>query len=151
VFDPFAGLGTVPILRGEARPPRPRRRALPVVVFSMEMSGSSSASACSRRSARVDAHKLRTGNLNDEEWSSLTEAMGVLHAAPIHIDDGGALTALEVRARARRVKRQYSKLGLVVVDYLQLMESKSQGENRATEISRSAARSRRSRRSSSAR
>jgi replicative DNA helicase len=66
--------------------------------------------------------------------------MGVLHAAPIHIDDGGALTALEVRARARRMKRQHGKLGLVVVDYLQLMESKSQGDNRATEISRSAAR-----------
>jgi replicative DNA helicase len=61
--------------------------------------------------------------------------MGVLHEAPISIDDGGALTALEVRARARRVKRQYSKLGLVVIDYLQLMESKSQGDNRATEIS----------------
>jgi replicative DNA helicase len=72
----------------------------------------------------------------DEEWSSdLTEAMSTLHDAPIHIDQGGALTAMEVRARARRVKREYSKLGLVVVDYLQLMESRSQGEQRAQEVS----------------
>jgi hypothetical protein len=61
--------------------------------------------------------------------------MSKLHAAPIHIDDGAALTALEVRARARRIRRQHSKLGLVVVDYLQLMASPSRGENRATEIS----------------
>jgi replicative DNA helicase len=84
---------------------------------------------------KVDAHKLRTGRLNDEEWASLTEAMSTLHDAPIHIDQGGALTAMEVRARARRVKREYSKLGLVVVDYLQLMESRSQGEQRAQEVS----------------
>jgi replicative DNA helicase len=75
------------------------------------------------------------GILADEEWRDLTEAMSALHDAPIHIDDGGALTALEVRARARRIKRQHGKLGLVVVDYLQLMASRSQGENRATEIS----------------
>jgi replicative DNA helicase len=111
------------------------RVALPVVVFSMEMSGTQLSQRMLGGMARVDAQKLRTANLNDEEWSSLTEAMGKLHAAPIHIDDGAALTALEVRARARRIKRQHGKLGLVVVDYLQLMASKSQGENRATEIS----------------
>jgi replicative DNA helicase len=111
------------------------RVALPVVVFSMEMSGTQLSQRMLGGMARVDAQKLRTANLNDEEWSSLTEAMGKLHAAPIHIDDGASLTALEVRARARRIKRQHGKLGLVVVDYLQLMASKSQGENRATEIS----------------
>ena len=58
-----------------------------------------------------------------------------LHETPIYIDEAGALTALEVRARARRLKRQYSKLGLIVIDYLQLMSASSQGENRATEIS----------------
>jgi len=58
-----------------------------------------------------------------------------LHDAPIYIDETGALTALELRARARRLKRQYSSLGLIVVDYLQLMSATSQGENRATEIS----------------
>jgi replicative DNA helicase len=63
--------------------------------------------------------------------------MGKLHDTPIYIDEGGALTALEVRARARRLKRQYSKLGLIVIDYIQLMaaSTSSHGENRATEIS----------------
>jgi replicative DNA helicase len=83
----------------------------------------------------VDQHKLRTGRLKDEEWSRLTEAMSKLHDAPIYIDETGALTALELRARARRLKRQYQKLGLIVVDYLQLMSATTQGENRATEIS----------------
>jgi replicative DNA helicase len=61
--------------------------------------------------------------------------MGKLHETPIYVDEGGALTALEVRARARRLKRQFSKLGLIVIDYLQLMSASNQGENRATEIS----------------
>jgi len=101
----------------------------------MEMSGSQLAMRMLSSIARVDAHKLRTGRLSDEEWSQLTEAMGRLHEATIHVDEGAALNALEVRARARRLKREYSKLGLVIVDYLQLMSSTSQGENRATEIS----------------
>ncbi|MFL6572732.1 MAG: replicative DNA helicase, partial [Burkholderiales bacterium] len=108
---------------------------LPVAVFSMEMSGSQLAMRMLSSIARVDAHKLRTGRLSDEEWSQLTEAMGRLHEATMHVDESAALNALEVRARARRLKREYSKLGLVIVDYLQLMSSTSQGENRATEIS----------------
>ena len=109
--------------------------SLPVAVFSMEMSGSQLAMRLLSSIGKVDAHKLRTGRLNDEEWSQLTEAMGRLHEAKIHVDETPALNALEVRARARRLKREYSKLGLVIVDYLQLMSSTSQGENRATEIS----------------
>jgi replicative DNA helicase len=85
--------------------------------------------------ARVDQHKMRTGRLNDKEWSDLSDAMGRLHETPIYIDETGAMNALEVRARARRLKRQYSKLGLIVIDYLQLMSASTQGENRATEIS----------------
>jgi replicative DNA helicase len=85
--------------------------------------------------ARVDQHKMRTGRLSDKEWGELSDAMGKLHETPVYIDEGGALTALEVRARARRLKRQYSKLGLIVIDYLQLMAASNQGENRATEIS----------------
>jgi replicative DNA helicase len=87
--------------------------------------------------ARVDQHKMRTGRLNDEEWSRLSSAMGDLHNAPIYIDETGALNSLELRTRARRMHRQSGKLGLVVVDYLQLMSAAggSQGENRATEIS----------------
>ena len=97
----------------------------------------SSRCACSARSRRLDQHKLRTGRLTDEDWSRLTDGVGKLHDAPIYIDETAALNPLELRARARRMHRQYGKLGLVVVDYLQLMSASgaSQGENRATEIS----------------
>src|SRR5687767_13807542 len=108
---------------------------LPVAIFSMEMSSTQLAMRMLGSISRVDQHKMRTGRLNDKEWSDLSEAMGKLHETPIFIDEGGALTALEVRARARRLKRQYSKLGLIVIDYLQLMAATGQGENRATEIS----------------
>ena len=108
---------------------------LPVAVFSMEMSASQVATRMLGSIARVDQHKMRTGRLSDKEWGDLSDAMAKLHETPIYIDEGGALTALEVRARARRLKRQFSKLGLVVIDYLQLMASSQQGENRATEIS----------------
>jgi replicative DNA helicase len=108
---------------------------LPVAIFSMEMSATQLAQRMLGSIARVDQHKMRTGRLNDKEWGELSEAMGKLHDTPLFIDEGGALTALEVRARARRLKRQYSKLGLIVIDYIQLMAASSQGENRATEIS----------------
>jgi replicative DNA helicase len=101
----------------------------------MEMSASQLATRMLGSIARVDQHKMRTGRISDKEWSDLTEAMAKLHDTPLFIDETGALTALEVRARARRLKREYSKLGLVVIDYLQLMSASNQGENRATEIS----------------
>jgi len=111
---------------------------LPVAVFSMEMGASQLATRMLGSIARVDQHKMRTGRLNDQEWSDLSEAMGRLHDAPLYIDETAALNALELRSRARRLWRQFGgKLGLVVVDYLQLMSSSSPraGENRATEIS----------------
>ena len=110
---------------------------LPVAIFSMEMSGTQLAMRLLGSISKVDQHKMRTGRLNDEEWSKLSEAIGKLHDTPIYIDEAGALNALEVRARARRLKRQFSKLGLIVIDYLQLMSSSNPkaGENRATEIS----------------
>jgi replicative DNA helicase len=109
---------------------------LPVALFSMEMSGPQLATRMLGSIARVDQHKMRTGRLSDQEWHELSEAMGKLHDAPIFIDETAALNALEVRSRARRLWRQFGgKLGLVVIDYLQLMSSSSQGENRATEIS----------------
>jgi replicative DNA helicase len=108
---------------------------LPVAVFSMEMSATQLAMRMLGSIARVDQHKMRTGRLSDKEWGDLSDAMAKLHETPIYIDEAGALTALEVRARARRLKRQYSKLGLIVIDYLQLMSASTQGENRATEIS----------------
>jgi replicative DNA helicase len=108
---------------------------LPVAVFSMEMSGTQLAMRMLGSIGRLDQHKLRTGRLSDEDWNRLTNAVGKLHDAPIHIDETPALNALELRARARRLHRQYGTLGLIVVDYLQLMESTKEGENRATEIS----------------
>jgi replicative DNA helicase len=108
---------------------------LPVAVFSMEMSGTQLAMRMLGSIGRLDQHKLRTGRLSDEDWNRLTNAVGKLHDAPIHIDETPALNALELRARARRLHRQYGTLGMIVIDYLQLMESTSEGENRATEIS----------------
>jgi replicative DNA helicase len=82
----------------------------------------------------LDQLRVRTGRLNDEEWQRLTYALGRLNDAPIHIDETGGLNAVDLRARARRLYRQCGKLGLIVVDYLQLMSSTRDGENRATEI-----------------
>jgi replicative DNA helicase len=78
---------------------------------------------------------LRTGRLQNEDWPRLTHALGRLNEAPVFVDESGALNALELRARARRLHRQFQGLGLIVVDYLQLMSATSQNENRATEIS----------------
>ena len=108
---------------------------LPVAIFSMEMSATQLAMRMLGSIARVDQHKMRTGRLADEEWGRLSTAMERLHNAPMFIDEGAALNALELRARARRMRRQAGKLGLVVVDYLQLMSASQEGENRATELS----------------
>jgi replicative DNA helicase len=111
---------------------------LPVAVFSMEMSGTQLATRMLGSIAHVDQHKMRTGRLSDQEWHDLSEAMGRLHDAPIFIDETAALNPLELRTRARRLWRQFGgKLGLVVVDYLQLMSASNSraSENRATEIS----------------
>ncbi len=107
----------------------------PVAVFSMEMGGAQLAMRMLGSVGKLDQHKVRTGRLDDEDWPKLTHALGKLNEAPIFIDESAALNALEVRARARRLYRQHGELGLIVVDYLQLMSSSSPGENRATEIS----------------
>ncbi len=108
---------------------------LPVAIFSLEMSGPQIAMRFLSSVGRLDQHKVRTGRLSDEEWEKMTVALGKLHEAPIHVDDTGALNATDLRARARRLHRQCGKLGLIVIDYLQLMTSTREGENRATEIS----------------
>ncbi|HEY5763943.1 MAG TPA: DnaB-like helicase C-terminal domain-containing protein, partial [Rhodocyclaceae bacterium] len=84
---------------------------------------------------RLDSHRVRTGRLTDDEWSRLSFALGKMHEKPLYIDESGALNPIELRGRARRLHRQCGKLGLVVVDYLQLMTTTRQGENRATEVS----------------
>ena len=105
----------------------------PVVIFSLEMSAQQVAQNMLCSHARIDAHKLRMGFLDDKQWSDLSYGLGSLSEAPIFIDDTPGLTVLEVRAKARRLKAQYD-IQLVAVDYLQLMES-SRGENRQQEIS----------------
>ncbi len=108
---------------------------LPVAVFSMEMSGTQLVMRMMGSVGRLDLHKVRTGKLQDDDWQKLTHAVGKLNDAAIYIDESGALTAPQLQARARRLHRQCGGLGLLVVDYLQLMSATTEGENRATEIS----------------
>jgi len=109
--------------------------AIPVAVFSMEMSRDQLAMRMISSLGRVDQSHLRTGNFGDEDWARINGAIAQMKTAPIYIDDSGALTPTEVRARARRLKREKGSLGLIVIDYLQLMQVPGTKENRATEIS----------------
>jgi replicative DNA helicase len=108
----------------------------PVAIFSMEMPGGQLAMRMMASLGRINAHKVRTGKLDDDDWPRLTSAVTLLEKAPIYIDDTPALSPLELRARARRLAREHEHgLGLIIVDYLQLMQSGDSSENRATEIS----------------
>jgi len=106
----------------------------PVAIFSMEMPGEQLALRMLSSMGRINQQRLRTGRLQDEDWPRLTSAVELLANAPMFIDDTPALTPTELRSRARRLAREHKGLGLIVVDYLQLMQG-SGGENRATEIS----------------
>jgi len=109
---------------------------LPVAIFSLEMSGPQIAMRMLSSIGRIDQQRIRNGKLTDDEWDKMTGALGKLHDAPIEIDETGAINATDLRARARRLARKYGgKLGLIVIDYLQLMTSTKDNENRATEIS----------------
>jgi replicative DNA helicase len=108
---------------------------LPVAVFSMEMGGTQLAMRMLGSVGRLDQHRLRTGRLADEDWPRLTHAIQKMNDAQLYIDETPALSSIELRARSRRLSRQCGKLGLIIVDYLQLMSANSSGENRATEIS----------------
>ncbi|MCE2744788.1 MAG: replicative DNA helicase [Burkholderiales bacterium] len=106
-----------------------------VAVFSMEMGATQLAMRLLGSVGRLDQHRLRTGRLTDEDWPRLTYAVEKMQNAQLFIDETPALSSMEVRARCRRLARQCGQLGLVIIDYLQLMGSSSPGENRATEIS----------------
>ncbi|MBU6494104.1 MAG: replicative DNA helicase, partial [Burkholderiales bacterium] len=108
---------------------------LPVAVFSMEMPGTQLAMRMLGSVGRLDQHRLRTGRLTDEDWPKLTHAMQKMNDTQLFVDETPALNPMELRARARRLARQCGKLGLIIIDYLQLMSGSSSGENRATEIS----------------
>ena len=105
-----------------------------VVVFSMEMSASQLAFRLISSIGRINAGRLKTGQLEDEDWSRVTMAMKMLSESKIFIDDEPALSPAKLLSKARRLKREHD-LGLVVVDYLQLMQVPGNSENRATEIS----------------
>ena len=107
----------------------------PVAIFSMEMPGDALAMRMMSSLGRIDQHRVRTGKLEEDEWPRLTSAVNMLADAPVYIDDTPALSPTEVRARARRLKREHGDLALIVLDYLQLMQVPGNSENRATEIS----------------
>ena len=107
----------------------------PVAVFSMEMPGEQLALRLMSSHGRINQQHLRTGKIRQEDWPRLTGAAELLSQAPIYIDDTPALTPTELRARARRLVREHNELGLIVIDYMQLMQIPGTRENRATEIS----------------
>jgi replicative DNA helicase len=107
---------------------------IPVAIFSLEMSRHQLAQRFICAEARVNAQNLRTGNLKEEDWPKLSNAVGRLAEAPIFIDDTANITIMEVRSKARRLMAR-EKLGVIVVDYLQLMQGQGRSENRQQEIS----------------
>ncbi len=108
---------------------------LPVAVFSMEMGATQLAQRLIGSVGKLDQHKLRTGRLQATDWERFSDALSKLDASQFFIDESAALNPFEIRARARRLHRQTGGLGLIVIDYIQLMSSASVGENRATEVS----------------
>lgn len=112
--------------------------AKPVVVFSMEMGGAQLATRILGSVGKLDQQRLRTGQLADDDWPRLTHAIHKLNDVRVYIDETASLSSVELRARARRLARQHGSLGLVIVDYLQLMcgnvKGQSNKENRATEV-----------------
>ena len=110
-------------------------QGLPVAVFSMEMAGVQLAMRMLGSVGRLDQHRLRTGRLLDEDWPRLTHSIQRMNDAQLFIDETPALNPMELRARSRRLARQCGQLGLIIIDYLQLMSGSGSGENRATEIS----------------
>lgn len=106
----------------------------PVLFFSLEMGQQEISSRILCSEARVDATRVRNGKLGEEDWSRISHAVGRLAEAPIWIDDNPAITVMEIRAKARRLKSRVGDLGLVVVDYLQLMTGRGSAESRQVEV-----------------
>ena len=107
----------------------------PVLVFSMEMPSDSLVLRMLSSLGRIDQTKIRTGQLGDDDWPRLTSAVTLLNDKPLFIDDTAALSPNEIRSRARRVAREHGKLGMILLDYIQLMQVSGTSENRAGEIS----------------
>ncbi|MET0728349.1 MAG: replicative DNA helicase [Acidimicrobiales bacterium] len=107
----------------------------PVLFFSLEMSNLELSQRLLCSEAKVDSTRVRNGQLQPDDWSKISRAMGRLADAPIWIDDNPNLTIMEIRAKARRLKSQIGDLGVIVIDYLQLMTGRSNAENRQVEVS----------------
>jgi replicative DNA helicase len=107
----------------------------PVLIFSMEMPAEQLAMRMLASLARIELQRIRSGQLNDEDWPRLSAAIAMMASRKMFIDDSGSLSPIEVRARARRLMREQGELGLIVVDYLQLMRVPGNSEHRAAEIS----------------
>ncbi|HOJ21035.1 MAG TPA: replicative DNA helicase [Armatimonadota bacterium] len=108
---------------------------VPVAIFSLEMSKEQLAMRIIQSEARVDSRRLRTGHLNEEQWRRMTEGVNRVWHAPIYIDDTPGISAMEMRGKARRLRAEVGPLGLVIVDYLQLMRWHGRVESRQQEIS----------------
>lgn len=108
---------------------------VPVLIFSMEMPGEAIVMRLLSSLCRIDQLRIRTGKLENEDWPRISSTVSMLSDAPLFIDDTPALSPAEVRARARRLAKEYGQLGLIVIDYLQLMQVPGSSENRTAEIS----------------
>jgi replicative DNA helicase len=111
------------------------RRNVPVGLFTLEMSKSEVTQRLMCSEAKVESQRLRTGKLSADDWPRLTAACDKLAKAPIYVDDTGSITMMEIRSKARRLKSKHPELGLIIVDYLQLMTSGTSAENRVQEVS----------------
>jgi replicative DNA helicase len=111
------------------------RHEAPVAIFTLEMSKSEVTQRLMCSEAKVESNRLRTGKLGPDDWPRLTTACDKLAKAPIYVDDTGSITMMEIRSKARRLKTREPNLGLIVVDYLQLMTSGATVENRVQEVS----------------
>ena len=111
------------------------RHETPVALFTLEMSKSEVTQRMMCSEAKVESQRLRTGRLAPDDWPRLTAACDRLMKAPIYVDDAGSTTIMEVRSKARRLKSKEPRLGLIIVDYLQLMTSGATAENRVQEVS----------------
>jgi replicative DNA helicase len=107
----------------------------PVLFFSLEMSHLEITQRILSAEARVDATRMRNGKLAEADWTKLSHAIGRLAEAPLYIDDNPQATVMEIRAKARRLKSRIGDLGLIVIDYLQLMTGRTNAENRQVEVS----------------
>jgi len=106
----------------------------PVLVFSLEMSNEQLSMRLLTSEARIDSNRLRTGFISQEDWQNATDAAGVLNELPIFIDDTPNITAMEIRAKARRLYQKHNEIGLIVIDYLQLMKAPFRSDRRDLEI-----------------